>query len=887
MAFNFILKEDGGHLLQEDGVSNLILNEIQLPQKINLEVKRTVATSTDVEYTFRITSHDPVESIDLSNYRIVQYLNTRWPGSLTYGLGQVPTPFGGAGPGLAVFAAPDDIAFITEDKPPHIYPERDRFSIKRATRFVQGTLPLSGSGYEGNSITTHHGVNTWSTNSDTRYDYEPEHCYTATTATDFEDNHTFVLEFNSTETKTNPTSPDWAIVTEYITSATIDPETSVYPLSADGDNTKTYNRIVYPTKDNIIKELFPATVFNSDPLHLLRKGPGANVRILEYYPISVPFRDQVLALGTSAESLTDVRAAEFWKYTVNTFTATTMDLNMLSSDFDSSTATWNTEVDNVSANMSDTNFTGLSVHDNLEFARWEITDKDIIKSWMIPTTSANNKGVVTKYEVESSPVTEGPYFSSLETTLGNETRPAFVINTNFILGGEQIWTGAINSNWSNPGNWQNNEIPSIGSVAAFDGGVSTVPCVLDSNQSVYNLTSNAGSGSINLSSFDLTIEGSICDFNGFSSLTQETGGKLILINSCVLNLGQEFATASLQTLEITENAHVNYFADKSLRLTENFNVSGTFMMHSNLTLDGAQSSFGENAIIDSERSGSTALYTITLFGGSLSNTGTLNTKVHYTFSDNVITGRFYGGKVSVSNDGSPFASTTTMTFGDGQHTYLDGLFINSSQQGSLLVIDASANDPDILMLQGSGLLTIATGFPPEDELIFLMGSKDWIISTDQLDLAFVDSFDLGGGGGFYVNGDTTSIMSPLTDIIMPPLTINSSTEVIDINNNIYTQNFTMNIGSTVNFNHFNISAVDAINISGNSDSVNLLSGTSLAASNINIVGDPLDYIDLSTEEFWYISASDTLDVVHVDLKSSDASGGVTGIAIRSNDLGEP
>lgn len=870
MPFNFLLTEDGGYLLQEDGTSKIIVSEYELPQKINLEVKRSYADEYNIEYMFRLTSHDTVDEVILSNYRIVQYLNTRNPKKHVYQLTQIGSVFGDVEDSVT-FSAPVDIVFNTVNNPPNIFPETERFMLKRATRFNSGIIKTSGSGCEDIGIRTSMGILPFGLNSDGKRDYDPSHCRTSTDSLVYEDNVSFVLEYNNLNPG-DPYSPNWEIVTEYVTYSDIDPNTGQYPFGPlYSDKTNIFNTLVYPSKYNSIKESSPTEVDYTSEVYGIYSGDLNKQRTLCYYDLSPLYSEFVT-----------VQSSEINTFNTSSTSSTVLSINELTSTFDTLTANWNSEYNNEGDVISSVVLSGNNTDYTNSYIRFLVDSNSTTNGWISSATSASNYGVVIKH-LDESMYLDNPLFATSNYTSGDYAKPFMVINT-VASSAEAIWVGGIDSNWSNASNWIDNNLPSAYVGAVFDGNISTTECILDSNQTIFSLSTRNTAGVINLSNSDLTLVGGNVDFTNSPQMIQGNDGRLIVSgSSCDINMTS--GSNVLSTLVSTYNSSVNIYSDVNPVITSAFSISGILNINKSLVLSGADVDFADSTLIDSPRDANLDNDFLIIEGSLLSDKGTINSGVKYQGIDNTVIKRSYNGKVILSNENS--TSTLQLDFVSGDYYFNDGLVLeNIPSTSSDLIIDASANSASVFINNRVGLETIgnATSANNDSSISLYLGSNEWTISTSAVNL-----YNLGyityNGAIFYLTGDVSAIIPPPIPLRLPSFNIDTTSSVI-LNDDLRTDNFIISGDTIFNINNKDVNAENDIIIYGGENTVQNIEDSIVTGKNIKLFGSDSEYLNLQSDFYWYIGGSESLNGVFVKLKSSDASLGETGYAYNSLDLGD-
>jgi len=187
-------------------------------------------------------------------------------------------------------------------------------------------------------------------------------------------------------------------------------------------------------------------------------------------------------------------------------------------------------------------------------------------------------------------------FDDLEFEIGGDHQIIFessslepAITTNIAQDpscGDTIWTGAVNSDWNNPSNW-NNGVPNANvnvTIPNIFGG-SPVPNypILDIDAGVKNLTLDAGA-TINLNGFLFAIEGTITQ-NGIGNFIDGStpGSNLYFSGSNPQTIENGLINGNLAQLTIENSAGVTL--NTTISISEVLKIKeGNFNTNDNLTL---------------------------------------------------------------------------------------------------------------------------------------------------------------------------------------------------------------------------------------------------------------------------------------------------------------
>ncbi len=260
----------------------------------------------------------------------------------------------------------------------------------------------------------------------------------------------------------------------------------------------------------------------------------------------------------------------------------------------------------------------------------------------------------------------------------------------------QTWTGAVNSDWAEPGNWSSNAVPGVNDVPNILFGALANQPVITTNQTVNTTVLAAGS---------LTVSATL------NSIVNATGGRLLVtaggrVNGVVtvsadgsnagaidsrlftVNGGTFTNTGTLGQLNVTGTGILNLNAGSVLSLTEFTEMqSGNLNVNANVTGGSLNGTGGTVTIANG------AVFTIDGQGGLSS-----------TF-DGVVTG---AGRLVKTGGG-------TLTLTGASNSFSGGVTINS---GSAVQIGAGA-------AQG----TLGTGAVTMDGLLVFNRTDTFIVSN--------------------------------------------------------------------------------------------------------------------------------------------------------------
>jgi hypothetical protein len=158
------------------------------------------------------------------------------------------------------------------------------------------------------------------------------------------------------------------------------------------------------------------------------------------------------------------------------------------------------------------------------------------------------------------------------------------------------WTGAVDRNWNNTGNWACNQLPTLATNVTIAGGLTNYPIVSTSPAGMAKDISIAGSASVTVTGSTLQIAGNISNSGTFTA----TDGTIEMKGSAAQTIGANvFATNTLMNLVINNASGVTL--QGALNITGVVSpVMGNFNANGYLTL---LSTAGQTALIDGIGSG--------------------------------------------------------------------------------------------------------------------------------------------------------------------------------------------------------------------------------------------------------------------------------------------
>ena len=311
-----------------------------MPPKVNLQVKRSVASSNIIGFKFKLTSFE--DGVNFENFRIVMYATHRWQQadfSCDTQLGY--EVYNGAS---AVHRL-GDISSLTHDAPAHpqsikpgaIFRDmvRVRFILESGSNILNAGQAIGGA-----EITLRNsGYREYEKSNSGQRIYEASYSYTS--SAEYVDSHRFVLEWNSVD-PSNHSSQNWSVVTEYSSASTLDGETGAHPYEGDTGSayasTNSDHLFVQASTCVLIDEFNHSTPFaSSETAQLLThywSGSGyTNARVMLGYDLSTIAGHNVI----SAANL-------WWNEPADCSGAETINIHQSTAPF-TELSTWDTHYD--------------------------------------------------------------------------------------------------------------------------------------------------------------------------------------------------------------------------------------------------------------------------------------------------------------------------------------------------------------------------------------------------------------------------------------------------------------------------------------------------------------------------------------------------------------
>ncbi len=456
---------------------------------------------------------------------------------------------------------------------------------------------------------------------------------------------------------------------------------------------------------------------------------------------------------------------------------------------------------------------------------------------------------------------------------------------------EKIWHGYQSNLWSNGNNWSTSAtIPQPSETAIFDSTVSNNNCLLDVDTSINGLSANTYTGSLNLSSYTLSVKTDaylehLTNLETSASTLKFTDTGVATLSSNTFynlefagNTGLSGSNTSAVATEVSNNLTVG----GTLNIGNDNNGSG---VHDLKLLSGSTMN-SSNGII----TGDGRLYIVD--DVLLDTTGTLsNYAINYVSSAanvTVMSGDYSNVSIVqlINDDSTPHI----FEFQGGIHkyTYLDaGLGNNTDVAGT--IISLSANSPSV-----SASTIDVRNYAVTNHVQFFIGDTDFLCNS-LLSTSGTKTISASGGRIILGGEDTINNFQGMdnvieTDLVFEdgPYTIYGTTSPAPINEAVIkANNITVSGSSTntpiLNFLHVDtLSAVNDIIISGGPSTFTNLQGSKLAAgNNIKFIGQgntPTTRLNMDPTSTWYQEAGNKIWAWYADIQNAVVSGGTTEIS---------
>ena len=191
------------------------------------------------------------------------------------------------------------------------------------------------------------------------------------------------------------------------------------------------------------------------------------------------------------------------------------------------------------------------------------------------TTNVNGEATFTNLAFEVG----GDHTIAFNSSSLNEEISATILDATGC--GDAEWTGAIDNDWNDVGNWNIAEVPNANYNVTIPNTVSNYP-VLDINTGADNLILEAGA-SIDLNGYLFTIQGTITAGNNAFIDGSEPNSELSFSGQSAQTIPSGFINGDLANLTIANNNGVT--VNTSIEITEILNVeAGQLSTNGNITL---------------------------------------------------------------------------------------------------------------------------------------------------------------------------------------------------------------------------------------------------------------------------------------------------------------
>ena len=873
---------------------------MSLTHKVNLEVKKTQTSNNEVGFDFRITGYEnDGTTIDLTKYRIVALHNTPFSSTQV----QVHSSWNSAAmlgtTGTFNSVIPDKIHYDSASKPPRRYDvstseEDNKYSVE-----LNYHLSASGNtaaitadggnvydiGYRLSRANFHWFYDRSSTTQEILTGQTAmAKSYSYTNNTSYENNSSFILEYYDNGV--------WKKVLEKIdNNNTTDTNTGLYPYDSIyesaaskehsiGVDTNYDHKLIIVSADTYIDTAAPGVNYGTSPtLSYYNNGSSQHNRGLFKFDVANNFTGET------------IQYAEMWNWIngANVPQNTQIECFELSAHWVDTTATY-TNASNifVSAVDSFSNYT-LSNQQPGTYSIFDIPSS-MVDSWK---TETSNYGLGTKLNTNGTNVLNA-YNTHLKEISIAEQRPRMVIT--FSDNADKVWHGYENTLWSNGNNWSTSSTPpDANETAFFDSTVSNNNCLLDLHTSVSAVSANAYTGSLNLSSYTLSVKtNAYLEYltnleTSASTLKFTDTGVATLSSNTFYNL--EFAgntgLSGSNTSHLASEVSNNLTVGGTLNIGNDTNGEG---VHDLKLLSGSTMN-ATNGIIK----GDGRLYIVD--DVLLDTTGTLsNYAIHYVSSAanvTVMSGDYSDVSIVqlINDDSTPH----TFEFQGGIHkyTYLaTGLGNNTDVAGT--IVSLSANSPSV----SASTIDIRNN-AVTNHVQFFIGNTDFLCNIFNSNAGTKTISASGGriilGGEGVVNNFMATSAVIETDLVFKdgPYIFYGTTIPPVMNEAVIKANNITVSGSSTNTPILNfllvdtLSAVNDIIVSGGNTTFTNLQGSTLAAgNNIKFIGNSTsDRLNMEPSSVWYQNAGNKMWAWNAAIQNANASGGTSGFAAATDDLG--
>ena len=870
---------------------------MSLIHKVNLQTKRSINLNADVGYEFKITGFESGGTIiDMNNYRIVGCHNvpsTSGEFSVTDGWFS-PTGAGGTTGSISNNITPTTIYYNSVERPPRRY--NTGASDYSGKYNLEINYHLSASGGSATITATNGNWKNFgyrivragggknfidkSPSSDIPFTGQSVLAagYSYSTNGGYTDNNSFILEYYD--------SGAWKKVSEVINSAgDADTKTGLYPYDniyeaaaskehSLGVDTTYDHKLMIVSGDTYIDKQNTNTNYGTATTFGYKYNVGNNFDKRGMFKFDI-------ANNLSTET---IQYVEMWNYIKNNTavaTGTVLECMQLSANWSDTNATF-TNASSAFTTSSIDRFNN-STTSNLSLKGYSMFDlpPSLVETWKV---EANNYGIGTSLDSTTNPASDTYNTNLLDFTGDQELKPRLIVVFTDTNTGEKIWHGYQSNLWSDSNNWStSSNIPQPSETAIFDSTVSNNDCLLDVSTSINVLSANAYTGTLNLSSYNLSIATSAI-IPDVASL--ETSASTITFT------GTGTAQLSANTLfKLVVNSNTDL--DGQVDITNNLNVGPNAIFNLLTSTDYVKLLAGSTSTITGTIDGNGKMYVVD--NASLDSGGTLsmNTLNYISSAANVTvrSGDYSGvALVLMTNDDS---TPHIFEFEGGIHkyTYLaTGLGNNTDVAGT--IVSLSANSPSV----SASTIDIRNN-AVTNHVQFFIGNTDFLCNIFNSNAGTKTISASGGriilGGEGVVNNFMATSAVIETDLVFKdgPYIFYGTTIPPVMNEAVIKANNITVSGSSTNTPILNfllvdtLSAVNDIIVSGGPSTFTNLQGSTLAAGNdIKFIGEgntPSTRLNMDPTSTWYQVAGNKMWAWYADIQNADASGGTSGNAAAS------
>jgi streptogramin lyase len=848
------------------------------PHKINLKTKRTTGQDNQVIYDFKIIGYEA--NIDLNNYRIVGCHNILTDSSEISANSSGWASTQNSTSGSLNPHIPNVIHYNSTSRPPRRYDTftdtevRCKYNIEINYHLSANNSNAGITGSGGSFKNFGYGlIRDWkdfldrnpNNNDPLKGQAALNAGYSHSTDNDYEDNDSFILEHYD--------SGVWKKVRESTGGAGADdPYTGKYPYDDIYENTPlasqqhsigvdtTYDhKYIAVSGDTYIDKENPTTNYGTANTFGYRTNSLMDKRGMFKFDITNNFSTET------------IKHAEMWNFIKNDTTVavnTSLDCRQLSLNWSDTSATYTNAIGTFPTTALDTiDYSGAGTSVKKTFSMFSLPTT-LIETWKV---EADNYGVGT---VLTDTTSNGSttYATTLSaSTVALERRPRLIVTFTDTASGEKIWHGYQSNLWSNGNNWSTSAaIPQPSETVIFDSTVSNNDCLLDVDTLINGLSANTYTGSLNLSSYTLSVKTDaylehLTNLETSASTLKFTDtGVATLSSNTFYNL--EFAgntgLSGSNTSQLATEVSNNLTVGGTLNIGNDNNGSG---VHDLKLLSGSTMN-SSNGII----TGDGRLYIVD--DVLLDTTGTLsNYAIHYVSSAanvTVMSGDYSDVSIVqlINDDSTPHI----FEFQGGIHkyTYLDaGLGNNTDVAGT--IISLSANSPSV-----SASTMDVRNNAVMNHVQFFIGDTDFLCNS-LLSTSGTKTISASGGRIILGGEDTFNNFQGMDNVIETDLvfedgsyTLYGTTSPAPSNEAVIkANNITVSGSSTntpiLNFLHVDtLSAVNDIIVSGGPSTFTNLQGSKLAAgNNIKFIGQgnaPTTRLNMDPTSTWYQDAGNKI-----------------------------